>query len=46
VAESSVLKEELDADASAMWLRNIPRKPWALAVPTKSAARLPPSTPI
>jgi len=31
--ETAVLKEELDGDASTMWLRNVPRKSWALTVP-------------
>ena len=30
--ETAVVKEELDADDSVVWFRNIPRKSWALTV--------------
>lgn len=31
--ESAVLGEELQADESVVWFRNLPRKPWAITVP-------------
>lgn len=37
--ESAVVKRELNADKTVVWLRNIPRKKWALTVPYVSSGK-------
>lgn len=37
--ESAVVKKEIDGDKTAVWLRNIPRKPWALTIPYMSSGK-------
>lgn len=38
--ESAVLTEELRREENVTWLRNLPRKPWAIAVPYEPAGKL------
>ncbi len=37
--ESAVVKKELDGDKTVVWLRNLPRKTWALTVPYQSSGK-------
>lgn len=43
--ESAVVNEELARDTDAVWLRNIPRKPWSITIPYDVSGRAAPFYP-